>query len=160
MFVCYFQMEEKGPLWQNSVAEKHHHVNRVIEPVLPIRLCKNKSRGLLRRKELLMVRWLTMPPLFCNRFGLHVWHAWKETYTPECLFPVVKVPVRAVLVTAPGTVYIHSVPQHAGKCQKPTTPVWVSAFLNALVWSSWGRNITRWQNHIHGAWRVPESSVE
>lgn len=49
---------------------------------------------------------------------LYVCHTWKEIYSPKCLFPTVKASVRTVLVSGPGMVYIHSVPQQAGKCQK------------------------------------------
>ena len=41
----------------------------------------------------------------------------KKSIRPKCLFPTVKASVRAVLVSGAGMVYIHSVPQQAGKCQ-------------------------------------------
>lgn len=40
----------------------------------------------------------------------HAWHAWKEIYSPKCLFPTAKASVRAALVTGLGMLYVHLVP--------------------------------------------------
>lgn len=67
-------------------------------------------------------RWMTVYVCVC------VMHE-KKIYSPKCLFPTVTASVRADMVSDPGAVYIHSVPEQAGKCPKPTKPYGVIALL-------------------------------
>lgn len=91
----------------------------------------------------------------CSRSSgwLHVCHAWKEIFSPKCLFPTAKASVRPVLGSDPGMVHIHFGPLTGWQMPKPRR---LSGPTHSLCFTvSVRRNITSRQRQIHGPRRAP-----